>query len=302
MAKVPLPAVALSTNCVKPPFAKLAMPPLLVKVPPSALDVLRKFVWPTPPLLTAVPLLMKLPLPAIALPLNSVEPPSAVSVEALLVKAPLPALEVLSNCVLPPGAPKSVAALLVKVPLPAVALLVKVIIPRLPLPSTAVTNFSVIPELFVMPTPLMVKKNVGLKGGTVIVNGLAPALNTMPFTSVKAEMETLVILEVANVPVSAEPLGTMPAVQLAAVFQSPLTGLAFHVFTAKAVLRSESKSKVTVARKKMCVVFFGKLRLVFISLILYWARRLQKTPGAWMLGKARAPSQVLNLQCALRGV
>jgi hypothetical protein len=94
-----------------------------------------------------------------------------------------------------------------------------------------------------MPTPLMVKKNVGLEAGTVIVNALAPALNTMPFTSVKAEMETPVLLEEANVAVSVGPLGTVAGVQLPAVFQSPVVGLAFQVaLPAKLLLAVESRS------------------------------------------------------------
>ena len=94
--------------------------------------------------------------------------------------------------------------------------------------------------MFVMPTPLRVSANVGL---AVIVNALAPGLNTTPFTSVAAEMETPVIVEVANVAVSADPLGGPPAVQLPAVFQSPVAGLAFHVaLPAKLLLAVESRS------------------------------------------------------------
>jgi hypothetical protein len=55
-------------------------------------------------------------------------------------------------------------------------------------------------------------------------------LNMMPFTSVIGwEMETLVVLDVANVAVSEGPLGTVGGVQLLAVFQSPETGFVFHV-------------------------------------------------------------------------
>ena len=61
-----------------------------------------------------------------------------------------------------------------------------------------------IPELFVMPTPLMVNVNVGL---AVIVNALAPELNTMPLTSVLAERETPVVFERANVAVSRWAIG-----------------------------------------------------------------------------------------------
>jgi hypothetical protein len=61
-----------------------------------------------------------------------------------------------------------------------------------------------LPELFVMPTPLIVSLNEGL---AVIVNALAPELNAMPFTSVSAEMETPLVLEDANAAVSEGPLG-----------------------------------------------------------------------------------------------
>ena len=126
------------------------------------------------------------------------------------------------------------------VKLPAVALFVNAIAPRLPNPATAVTSFCVIPELFVIPTPLMVKPNVGL---AVIVNALAPALNTMPLTSVLSETETPVVLEDANVAVSAGLVGTVRGVQLFAVFQSPVAGLAFHVaLPAKLLLAVESRS------------------------------------------------------------
>jgi len=91
-----------------------------------------------------------------------------------------------------------------------------------------------------MPAPLRVNVNVGL---AVIVNALASALNTMPLTSVLAERDTPVVLEEANVAVSAEPLGGPPAVQLVAVFQSPVAGLAFHVaLPAKLLLAVESRS------------------------------------------------------------
>src|ERR1044071_829938 len=48
-------------------------------------------------------------------------------------------------------------------------------------------------------------------------------------TSIGAESERVVILELANVAVSPGPFGTVSGIQLAAVFQSPLTGLALHV-------------------------------------------------------------------------
>src|SRR5207249_993977 len=63
----------------------------------------------------------------------------------------------------------------------------------------------------------------------VIVNTLAPALNTIPLTSVLAEVEMPVTLEEAKLAVSDGPLGTVAGVQLAAVFQSPLVGLEVQV-------------------------------------------------------------------------
>jgi hypothetical protein len=68
-------------------------------------------------------------------------------------------------------------------------------------------------ELFVGPTPLIVNVNAGL---VVIVKSLAPALKTMPFTCVLAEMETPVVLEDANVAVSDGPFGMVAGLQLAA--------------------------------------------------------------------------------------
>jgi hypothetical protein len=135
------------------------------------------------------------------------------------------------------NAPLNAAPLLViAVKLPAVALFKKFIIPCWPAPSTAVTKFCVNLELFVIPVPSMVNLIVGLP--TVIVNALAPASNTMPSTTVSAEMETPVIVDTSKVAVSENPLGGPPAVQFAAVFQSPVTGLASHVaLPAKAAAR-----------------------------------------------------------------
>ena len=50
----------------------------------------------------------------------------------------------------------------------------------------------------------------------MIVNSLAPALKTMPFTSVLAEMKTPVVLEDANVAVSEGPFGMVAGIQFAA--------------------------------------------------------------------------------------
>jgi len=54
-------------------------------------------------------------------------------------------------------------------------------------------------------------------------------VKSMPFTSVLAESETPVVFDTSNVAVSDDPFGTVDGVQFAAVFQSPLMGLRFHV-------------------------------------------------------------------------
>jgi hypothetical protein len=109
-----------------------------------------------------------------------------------------------------------------------------------------VTKFCVIPELFVMPTPLMVSVNEGL---AVMVKALAPELNAMPLTSVSAEMETPLVLEDANVAVSNGPLGMVGGVQLVAWFQYPVAGLVFQVaLSAKVLLAVESISSTNAAR------------------------------------------------------
>ena len=53
---------------------------------------------------------------------------------------------------------------------------------------------------------------------------MTPAVKVMPFTSVFAEIETLVVFERANVAVSADPLGTVAGFQFVLVFQSPERG------------------------------------------------------------------------------
>ena len=83
----------------------------------------------------------------------------------------------------------------------------------------------VIPELFVVPLPLIVSVRLGL---IVIVNALAPGLNKMVSTSVFAEKDSAVIVERLNVAVSVNPLGGPPAVQFPAEFQSPEIGSARH--------------------------------------------------------------------------
>ena len=59
--------------------------------------------------------------------------------------------------------------------------------------------------------------------------GLAVMVNTVPLTSVLADREMAVVLEVAKKAMSDGPLGGPPAVQFVAVFQSPVAGLVNHV-------------------------------------------------------------------------
>src|SRR6266516_3021497 len=95
-----------------------------------------------------------------------------------------------------------------------------------------------------MPTPVMYNVAPAL----LMVNALAPELNTIPFTCVRAEVKTPVTLEVAKVATSAAPFGGPPAVQLAAVFQSPLTWFIRHVaLSAKMLLAVESRSSSNIA-------------------------------------------------------
>src|SRR5438132_3182349 len=112
------------------------------------------------------------------------------------------------------------AVVLVSLALAAVALCLKSSEPPV------ADKFSVRPELFMMPAPLMVNVK---PFPVVIVKALAPELKTMPLTSVLAESEMLVMLEEAKVAVSDAPLGTVAGDQLLAVFQSPVAGLDFQV-------------------------------------------------------------------------
>src|SRR5262245_60127973 len=211
---VALPAVEPASKTVNPPPVPLTVPPALVKValPPVAASLN----------ITMPNALVKVALPAVELPKNRTS--------TLLVTLASPAVEV---------APNFKPALLVKLALPAVALSPKVMSPVLvkavKLPAVALfvefitvgpeTKFWTTPELFVMPAPLM----VNAKKGLVIVNALAPGLNTMALTSVVCEMTGRFTLEVPNVAVSAGPLGGPLAIQLAALFQSVLAGVAFQV-------------------------------------------------------------------------
>ena len=101
-----------------------------------------------------------------------------------------------------------------------------------------------------MPAPLMV--NVGeVPGAFMIVNALAPGLNTMPLTSALNAMKGLLLLEDANVAVSAGPLGTVVSVQLVAVNQSPVAGLAFQVALPAKLLLAVERTSVRIAAMRV---------------------------------------------------
>src|SRR5204863_1691235 len=110
----------------------------------------------------------------------------------------------------PAGTP---ACMVKTVPLPAVALLEKMNPLSLVL-FAAARKFSVVPELLVTPAPLTV--SLVEVGAGLIVNALAPELNTMLLTVTLAERATAVVLERAKGAISFEPLGTVAGVQLAA--------------------------------------------------------------------------------------
>ena len=115
---------------------------------------------PSPPLVP--PFAISVALPAVEVVSNSVWPPFApLTMPPLLVIVAVPAVE-LSNAVVPPCAPLTVPPRLVKlVEFPAVALFVKNIVPA-PAPFVSVTKFCVVPELLVMPGPLIVSVVCGL--------------------------------------------------------------------------------------------------------------------------------------------
>src|SRR4029450_4570896 len=99
-----------------------------------------------------------------------------------------------------------------------------------------------IPELFVIPTPVM---NIVLKS-SMIVNALACGLNTMPLTSISNSLARNVSLECANVAVSAGPLGTVAGFQLLTLFQFP-SAFAFQVALPAKVLLAVERMSVSIA-------------------------------------------------------
>ena len=132
-----------------------------------------------------------------------------------------------------------------KVLLPAVALLLNNILSALmPKPEGAATKFSVVPESFVMPTPVRVSVK---PEPAVIVKLLAPGAKVIPSTIVFAEIEMAVVFETAKVAVSADPLGTVAGIQLVAVFQSPDPGLRSHVGLPA---RTELETPITATKQR----------------------------------------------------
>jgi hypothetical protein len=161
----------------------------------------------------------------------------------------LPALEVSKKLVMP-GRPSDgvTPVLLNTVMLPAVALFLNAIVPAVPELSVFVVNCWTTPELFVMPTPLSVSVTAGLAAMKKEV-GCGSELNTISLTSVSAEIETWAIEDEPNVAMSAGPLGTVIGDQLAAVFQSPLTGVVSQVLL-PAKAESATKNMSMVAAKR----------------------------------------------------
>ena len=89
----------------------------------------------------------------------------------------------------------------------------------------------------------------------MIVNALAPAWKSMPFSVTPDERETLVTLEAWKVATSDRPLGTVAGVQFVAVFQLLDPGLRFQVaLPAWAVLLARNKKaplKNTARRRSL---------------------------------------------------
>jgi hypothetical protein len=139
-----------------------------------------------------------------------------------------------------------------------------------------------------MPAPWMVSASGGL---TVIVNALAPELNVIAATVVFAEIETVVVLEVANVAVSVAPLGNpVFGVQFALVSQSPLPGLRFQVaLPAKLLPQSESQIKDMVRRSARACVRRQPWKLPFRPFFM-WG-----TSGSEILRAAQLKCQCFRL-------
>ncbi len=103
--------------------------------------------------------------------------------------------------------------------------------------------------MLVMPAPLIYNPANLSK---LIVNALAPVSNTMPSKYVRGSwkfcMVTVVVFEVPNVAVSANPLGMVEGDQLLALIQaSPPPGLVHVALPAKLLLAVVSRSVMIVA-------------------------------------------------------
>src|SRR5882724_11231824 len=98
-------------------------------------------------------------------------------------------------------------------------------------------------------------------GLAVMVKGVrcANGLNTIPFTSVLAEIETSEMEDESKFAVSAGPLGTVIGDQLSALFQLPLLG-EVNQLALPANAESAAKNMSTVAAKR-----WGARIVAFIS-------------------------------------
>src|SRR3984885_6129886 len=76
----------------------------------------------------------------------------------------------------------------------------------------------------------------------LMVNGLAPALNTTPPTSVNSESVILVVMEVLKIATAVIEFGTVCGVQLVGVFHSGLPGFKSHVSASKPGALPHSRS------------------------------------------------------------
>jgi hypothetical protein len=174
----PLPAVASEPKKATEPAV---LPPSMTKVALPAVEGPTKKTIAVPP-----PFTVKVPFPAVALLLKPIAAPFPKSSAApLTTNVPLPALLILEKKIAPPLPNDPVPPRRVKkVSSPAVALFV-----RLRSLFFSITKFWSIPELFMIPVPLIVKV---LPSVTLIVKPLAPGLKTSSLTSVELEIVTLV--------------------------------------------------------------------------------------------------------------
>jgi hypothetical protein len=153
-------------------------------------------------------------------------PPLLATIPASFVIVAELALAKLENLNRPPDAACIRPPLLVRATFrPAMELLVNSIAPKAaPLLDTA-TRFWVRPDWFEMPVPLIVR----ILPVVVTVKAFAVEAKSISLTSVFAESERFVIVDVSKVAASDVPFGTvLEGFQLAGVFQSPLDGELDH--------------------------------------------------------------------------